>query len=362
MASMQFFMPPKSRDPSTRVNNKSIDLFPPIYSLPTWDLCTSIAKQYQVKIMSQLVDMNHISSYGRPLWYVTWINIPLVFRGEINRIIKLIEFVKNKLQCGVKYSQSTNENSYDRLFLLAVIGCRVAIHLTPTSREAVDLVADFMAINLFVTKDRSRIFTTYGSEPILAEAAARLWNEDGKCYTDGEKNNIFLDAIPKIGDFITERTINQGHQGELAARLILLRAMDASVNKCKKNPINGLNFTGYVTVGQFLKVFIGEENFKEFCQKNKQKNNLELFLSGGICFNHFIQFTKKEVGRNIDTLEMSRKEVHLEFTKRLGAMACEPGHEGTDIEIPVYLPSNANQSSDEISLRFLLFFLIKITC
>lgn len=73
------------------------------------------------------------------------------------------------------------------LFALAVIRCRAVIHLQPISVEAVELVGNFMAINLLVTKDRSKIYSTYGSEPILAEAAASLWNTRFKSENDNDE-------------------------------------------------------------------------------------------------------------------------------------------------------------------------------
>lgn len=250
-------MPSKSLDPSARVRIEDrVRLLPPIYSLPTWDICTSVEKQNEIKNMSQLVNMDHIASFGRPLWYMNWINsLKVLNRSDPTRLVSL---AMSKIQCGVNYTDMKYKNSYKRLFALAVIGCRAAIHLQPTSAEAVELVGDFMAINLFVTKDRSRMFTTYGSEPILAEAAASLWYR----YVDIDKKNptIFDEVIEHVSTHVTEGTINQGNQGEFAARIILLKAMDMAVKKYGKRS-DGFNYTGSVTVEQFLKTLIGVSQF-----------------------------------------------------------------------------------------------------
>ena len=166
----------RSLDPSSRVRNEVIvKLLHPIYSLPTWDICTSAKKQKEIQNMSQLVTIDHIASFGRPLWYMTWISsLKILDKPDPAR---LFEFAANKIQCGVSYTErkNTSNNSYKRLFALSVIGFRSVIHLQPTSAEAIELVGNIMAINLFVTRERVRILTTYRSEPISAESAAYLW-------------------------------------------------------------------------------------------------------------------------------------------------------------------------------------------
>lgn len=359
LASMQFFLPSSSTDPSTRVSVKrSFRLLPPIYSLPTWDLCTSVEKQNAIQNMSQLVTMDHIASFGRPLWYISWKTL------KKSHPIRIVELARAKIRSGANYNNMLNTEDYKRLFSLAVIGCRAVIHLQPSIIEAVKLVSDFMAINLFVNNDRSRVYVTYGSEPILAEAAAFSWTSE--IEIKGIKTTtIFADAIKYVANHVTEGTINMGNQGELAARIILLKAMDKAVTKAYPISTNGCEFTNSVTVGQYLEALIGDDelndednNFIQFCNHYRTtKKDFDHFLNGRICFNHFIQapFLGKK-----DEKEMGKKHKQLlfDFAKRLGAMICEPGHTATDMEIPVFLPNPTAQSGssandNSISLRYL---------
>lgn len=149
-----------------------------------------------------------------------------------------------------------------------------------------------------------------------------------------------LRAIRSVTKNITKGLINLGELGELTGRLIIQKAMDSAVMRSKvsrASKINtGINFSGFVTVSEFLQELIGETRLNEFKDAYKSKNNLAGFLNAYVCFNHFIQSHEKRESRMTEATGEIRKRELLEYAKRLGAMICEPGHPITDAEIPVF--------------------------
>lgn len=269
-----------------------------------------------------------MASFGRPLWFMNLINT------EETKKSKIIELAIDKLMCGETVEGLMQGNNRQTQFLLAVLGCRAVINLHPTSKDAVDLVANFMAINLHVPEDRSRMFITYSSEPILAEAAAKIWN---KKYNE---KSIFLHAIENLTSNICKGDINLGNLGEIVARIILLRAMDKAEKIPTSRIDNAIQYSKVVNVGQFLKSLIGQSEFNKFSKSYQHKKNLNKLLNAQMCFNHFIQSyaNKSEDHGDLHTNEL------LNYAKRLGAMICRPGYPKTDLEIPIFfLDSKENK-------------------
>lgn len=247
---------------------------------------------------------------------------------------QIIELAIDKLMCGETVEGLMKGNNRQSQFLLAVIGCRAIINLHPTSKDAVDLVANFMAINLYVPEDRSRMFIAYSSEPVLAEAAAKIWT---KQYNE---KPIFLHAIENLTCNISKGDINLGNLGEIVARIILLRAMDKAEKIPRREIDNAIHYSKVVNVGQFLKSLIGESEFNKFHKSYQHKKTLNKLLNAQMCFNHFIQSYAK---KSEEYGDLHKNEL-LNFAKRLGAMICKPGHPKTDLEIPIFfLDSKENE-------------------
>lgn len=337
MACLQFFMPANQYDSTSRIRVKGEKSLSPIYSLPTWDICVSQQMLDETTRVSQLVDMDRIAAFGRPLWTFSWINAK-----ELKTEAYLIDLAKAKLTCCVNVQAVLNDQNRCKLFSLAVISCRCIVHLQPTSIQAANLVADFMAINLHVSEDRTQMFTTYSSEPILAEAAACLWHQKFKKVETETETTVFAQAIRNVTSCITNGIVDQGKTGELAGRLILQKAMDVAASKAKRNDL--INYTNVVTVEEFLKVFLGNRNFERFCQQNRSKKDFERLLQGRACFSHFIQSTATTPDEK--TGQKHNEEV-LRNSKRYGATVCEMNHYGTDAEVAVFLkPENGTLVSN----------------
>lgn len=244
-----------SKDPSLRIVYKTLHLLPPLYNLPNWDLfrssaeqgnppndCNRLLKLSEIKRLDQLSSLKHLTSFGRPLWYALYSAIVKNgFQEERDRgnwkETLLIDLASKKLTCNHEVNQLL-ENQTDitfKCFALALFGCRAVINLNPASMITSRLVADFMAICLYINYDRSKMFVTYKSEPILAEASANLCRKN---------HNLFRTAVDAMTDCFTEGHVDQGDQDELAARLIILKAIDKNQGLTRKHlqPISVRNF------------------------------------------------------------------------------------------------------------------------
>ena len=64
--------------------------------------------------------------------------------------------------------------------LLPLACCRVPLNVSPTSHLAQTLVAEQMALCMYVSEDRSSMMVRYASEPVMAEASTMKTLDDGK--------------------------------------------------------------------------------------------------------------------------------------------------------------------------------------
>ena len=269
MASISHFMPVSNADPSARVIQNDAYLLPPLFELPTWDLFRHAIEDRpstpvstpstntfaEIKTIDQLMTLKNVASFGRPLWYAYY---RLIEEDEDKEFQKnlgfkyLIKFAKKKLSCNLKidFSSGVHDSETLNCFALALISCRAVVNLNPVSVFTSRLVADFMAICLNVNDTRSQMIVTYGSEPILAEASAQICFENNK--------HIFSKAVDQVKETVTQGEVDQGQVGELAARLIILNAIDSAAAASSRKKIEGFSHLVPITVREFLRHFVGE--------------------------------------------------------------------------------------------------------
>lgn len=117
-----------------------------------------------------------------------------------------------------------------KLATWSALGARVLLDFEPARIEAVELVnmlvARNMRIALSVPQHREFLRSGYFSEPILAEAAARLM------HLDSAKETRDANHWARFLAHEMERSIfNKGQSGELVIRLLLICAHDIAVSK-----------------------------------------------------------------------------------------------------------------------------------
>eukprot|EP00961_Rhodomonas_salina_P302592 3940900-Rhodomonas_salina.2 len=162
-----------------------------------------------------------IRGYGRPLW-MAYKTVEAAVDMGVRKLT---------LQTGDRDLNIPKLLDDQGLGLLAVAAVRLAVHILPTHSDAQSLVAKHVATLLAVATDRSKVVVAYPPEPILSEAAARVWHwkapplcgkRNGPCSTACNLPAVLKILATKIGDCLVSR----GERGELVAKIMLLLAAD----------------------------------------------------------------------------------------------------------------------------------------
>lgn len=158
-----------------------------------------------------------------------------------------------------------------------------------------------MATCLWISEDRETLLVDYPSEPILAEAAAKIMNQHGKKILQHLQSS-FLKNIAEAGS-----------RGELVARILLLMAKDSLINDWREL------YSQCVPVLHLLQALIGKQKVKEFGLQDEK-----MLAEGYVNYTHFIKLTytpDEETLRNLYC--------------RCGAGVCKPTQASYDLVIPV---------------------------
>ena len=195
----------------------------------------------ETKLMHyQLQTMGWLSRFGRPMWYARWAsksNSSIELKhDEAERIIK---FAEEKLchldDSSVEEFLSHLTNYISKLrrgrkpkedFIQAcsaILAVLVGLDFDFTSpSRAADLVASRLRWAVASDASRTYFLTTYPSEPILAEAASRIFFS----AIMGASKPAYHGILQVVADEITQGNYDFGSDGELAAKILCKRAFD----------------------------------------------------------------------------------------------------------------------------------------
>jgi len=218
-----------------------------------------------------------------------------------------------------------------------VLDIRLLLDFEPTfsGRGAEnDLVASRMRTAHSVPAHREYMRSSYPSEPVLAEAAARIWEKYRKQETAtrvGEASDL---VIPKIlQGHLMSSLIGKGERGELVARLILTLAYDAAVRK--SGP--GLR-TRAVPLQAFLEELFGE-HYATIANSTPNIGSVkfsEAFKDAQVRFSHF--------ARAGDDSAVSTVACCAAILRSM-AFQCTHNQRAIDIVIPVAFKNEALKES-----------------
>jgi len=251
------------------------------------------------------------SSYGRPLWH----------RVEKRDSSLLQKFATNKLLRSTKYNFLQQLEESQRTYAaIACLACRAALSVSPGRRIANELVGGHMAVCVHVYDDREAMVIGYPSEPVLANASAGILTSSGTF----EGWEIALQQLVKC---VQDGEVDTGKIGELVHRLLLLLTND----RARLDLSNGQNLSAY----KFLSTLVGKKKLDDNVSKADQG-----WLKERTCdFNHFVAVSYLVSYKQLEKL-----------ARRKAAVACKPGHNGIDLEIPLTVggdsaaPSEPNSS------------------
>ena len=261
--------------------------------------------------------------YGRPLW-ISYTNDQDVLKWAQSKLIRHTfgtdgELVKEKEEpTQLEYGKKLTDRS------LAIIASRTTLFngfSVTNSRLACNLVNSYMATLCHISDDGSQLDFRYVSEPILAEAGAKLMR---KWPFQMES---LVKRLVEATSAATPIIKNTGEIGELVVEFILLAAKDSADflkgEQAASSP---------VTVREFLVALVGEENYKTHFRVSDD------FSKGLVAFNHF---------RKMFMGDLSRSSIVMDFLGRCAAGKLPTNFAIVDLFIPVVLPDN------EISFIFI---------
>ena len=286
------FQPRKGDERSRRV----VDLpypgsvqFDPIYVFTSIDAHAMAEDRYYAKSdPTEVARAETLLKFGRAGWYSCYSRDSQSFSMQ-----PLLRLAKSKLVGGasdpITVLRDEKEADKNRIRLLAVLACRLALTVGPFSAEARDLVSSHLAILLNTDPDRHFLKIHYPSEPILAEASAGITAVIG-----------WAPALQALYHYLQNGIVNMGYRGELLSKVLCLMAMDR-IRKpfsLTSNPTYWRH-TQPVKVRDFLDGWLAPPDdyptFTAALLKSNHRTNateLERFLDGYVFFTHFIRLDR----------------------------------------------------------------------
>jgi len=316
------FSPSLDRDPSLRLPNQGHKLFAPLYKISTFDLNIPPAPSS----WDELLSPRRLSRYGCPFYGLYLENASQVEEHPDVGTITTIATAKLMCRAEVPTPQDLSD-SHCFALLGSVIQTRLSLH-SPINSE---LVSSHAAHCLFIDQSREMIISDYPPQFVYASAANNLLASHDAYWT--KCLNILASAVQ-------QGLVALGDAGEMATRIVLIRAMQKSIAPHETHP--DLVPFGYpVRLKDFLQTLSGKNphTLRFSCTDEKFKERL--LNDGWIFFNHF-----GRIGYTPDATDL------MEFLYRGLAVQCKRGQKGLDDLFTIYLhPESASLHPESASLH-----------
>lgn len=239
---------------------------------------------------------------GLPLWSFVEKNFRQHNLSDGNDVVmdNIVNFASEKLVGGhIKMQESTVDK--DKADVIAALSSKVFFLIRPQSSLPETLVANRMAHLDFVELDRSKVFASYPSDPILSAGATKLLMSE------------HMKTFKTLKSISFETAICIGDQGEFLAQLLFCSAIDF---------INGSMFKS-VSLRSFLTSLFGTNAQKIFEDSFRTP---DFWSTTKVFFNHFTRINC-DLTLNILSFMFSR----------CAAILSKKGQSGFDLVIPVVL-------------------------
>jgi hypothetical protein len=294
MSSLCNFAPSAEADPSLRPRTR-MELFPPFYQLCTFDLFARQKNYLDCKTWE----------YGRVIW--------AAFKSCDMSDEELVLFAQSKLLGGHEQLEMVAITTQMGIAIFSSFAC---LEITPSSTLAKQVVAGNMAICLHVSHDRSSIMVRYPSDPVLAEAAAKIMQD---IFTHTQRMIILRELAHSLANGLVER----GKRGELIGSL----AIGLAMQKCQKTSYqkkDPFRYSRAVTLKAFLDALIDID-------KESSDARLENFY---VKFSHAWKISRTAHQQLSKTLLKSGWD-------RCSYFMCEENQEAVDAIIPTSRDANS---------------------
>ena len=272
-------VPQTKKDPGAKVAQGSSRLCDPIYLIPTWNVHLDVSPTNIREASSK----DYLYKIGRPLWnslYEKYMIEDEMLNDNIQETY-IIQLAVEKL-CG---GNNITNNIYDSDTILTAIASRTSININSYSPRIENLVANYMAMCIYINDERNDIRALYLSEPTLIEAAAILFN---RITYPTLINNFERIHFAKCCYERSSRRIYNG--------IHFTGSLGSYMPRYKKNSKNEWRFHQMVKVKDYLEALFGDTVLT--IMKNQiSKKKLKTLLNGYLFFTHFVgvkYFIKKK--------------------------------------------------------------------
>ena len=177
--------------------------------------------------------------------------------------------------------------------ILAIFASRMHFTINPHSSICLEMISKNLATCLRVTDNRDIIEIAYPSEPILAEASARLLN----------KFNNWSYFLKILNRSFNSHLLLGIDKKQAALQVLFLLAWDRTIDKhdieYRLLSNQHLNYSRHVKVNDFMHVLFGEKNMIRI-----GKSRINQFKEAYMYFTHFAKVDMKDLNREkiIDSL------------------------------------------------------------
>ena len=227
----------------------------------------------------------------------------------------MLEFTTQKLLGGYNDIDAVAGDSKSLDRALACLSVRFPLEFDfsdPYARSLVrDQIEHHMRICTIATRGFEALFTTVGSEPLLAEVATMAMAKGG------------ANPIRHLSKFMDKNCINHGERGELVAALLVMQARDALTR--------GKESKRWVHVCDFLKSLLGDSldigAWPSITFSKEERQQLaETFKDARMWFNHVLKI------RDTDLINARYLWTYI---SRGAMILCANNQRGVDIVLPV---------------------------
>ena len=190
---------------------------PSVFLSLDWDtgLCPSNGKSE----FRASAHIKNLVQWGRPLWNAVYdghrpskVNRLIIDKKDKSDLRRCVLFAERKLLPSKK--EASDEKQLD-LSAFAILAIRLHLDLDfAYPSRASQLVSSKMRWLVDMDPRRKHIVTTYGSEPLLVEAAALAMNSYDLL------TNPIIGLLNRLRDQLNHGFVNRGQNGELTARLL----------------------------------------------------------------------------------------------------------------------------------------------
>ena len=283
MGSLANFSPTEVRDPSLRFI-RSNRLFEPYWALSNWNF----SSDEPAEIVSVDAKAEHMANSGRALWQATYRtckknSTPVEALSTLVRQYGCPKLIQD-------HPDAVKAPSHEQM--LAVIGSRLALNFSATSKLSHELSRAYMAVCYGVEASRNMSVVGYPSEPVLALASQELMRRDAFSW-----KNISAHVIQSLQNGWVE----EGPRGEFAWQIMAAEAWDRCTADDETARITG------ASIGNFFRALIGPDNVKKIEEQASECGSADKLDAVFRAPTHFLQFVEVESSPTIEKLQCYSK-------------------------------------------------------